>query len=115
MQVRTTVDDELGLVMLTLRGTPTPHSAAAVRRLVGTALAAGSARVLVDLHELDDVDPALALVLLECDDDLAAAGGWLWLVHGAGSAGSSLRFMGVHDRVRSSPSLQAAGWPVAPG
>ena len=112
MQMRTTADEELGLVMVALRGPTTPRTARSVRRVLDAALAAGSTRVLMDLGDLDDVDPATALVLLECDERFSAAGGWLWLVHGAGATGSSLRFMGVHDRIRSSPSRQAAGWPA---
>ncbi|MEO7981436.1 MAG: STAS domain-containing protein [Sporichthyaceae bacterium] len=112
MQVGTTADEELGLVMIALRGAVTTRSAGAVHRVVDAALAGGWTRVLIDLRHLDDVDPALALVLLECDEQLTEAGGWLWLVHGAGAPGSSLRFMGVHDRVRSAPSRQAAGWPA---
>jgi hypothetical protein len=111
MRIRTRTDEKLGLVMVALRGASSPRTAESLRRVLDTALAVGLTKVVVDLLELDDVDPATALVLLECDDRLTAAGGWLWLVHGAGPAGSSLRFMGIHDRVPSSPSRQAAGWP----
>lgn len=110
MRVRTTVDAELGILLVSLGGEPTRRSAAGLERVVATAVAAGHRRVLVDLRELADVDPALAVVLLEADDDLTELGGWLWLVHGAGAAGSSLRFMGVHDRVPSSPTLASSGW-----
>jgi hypothetical protein len=97
------------MVLVQLRGDVTAFSASACRRVLD---AAGRVtdRVVVDLSALDDVDPALALVLLEVDDRLARSGGWLWLVHGPGRAGSSLRFIGVHDRIRSSPSLLASGW-----
>jgi anti-anti-sigma regulatory factor len=111
MRMHTRADETLGLVMVALRGQSSPGTAEALRRVLDSALAVASTRVLVDLLDLDDVDPATALVLLEYDERFSAAGGWLWLVHGAGPAGSSLRFMGVHDRVPSSPSREAAGWP----
>jgi hypothetical protein len=66
--------------------------------------------VILDLRDLDDVDPGLGFTLLDYSDRLGRAGGWLWLVHGPGRAGTSLRNLGVHDRVRSSPSRAAAGW-----
>jgi hypothetical protein len=110
MRVRTTADDELGILLVGLSGEPTRRSAAGVERVLAAAVAAGHRQVVLDLRELTDVDPALALVLLEADEDLTELGGWLWLVHGAGAAGSSLRFMGVHDRVPSSPTLAASGW-----
>ncbi len=113
MRVHTSADEELGLVMVSLHGPPSQRTAEGVRRVLDEAARAGATRVLVDLRELDDVDPATALVLLESDDRFRAGGGWMWLVHGAGKVGSSLRFMGVHDRVRSSPTRRSAGWPAA--
>jgi anti-anti-sigma regulatory factor len=109
MHVRTATDDAHGIVLVTLSGPVTDNTARTVRRVLGAA-AATHARVIVDLRRLRDVDPALALVLLEHDDRLAQAGGRLCLIHGPGRAGSSLRFMGLHDRIRSSPSLVASGW-----
>ncbi len=112
MLTRTTTDDELGLATITLTGELSQGSAGSLRRLLDTAVESGQRRVLIDLSALDDIDPSVALVLLEYDELLTAAGGWLWLVHNRGAVGSSLRFMGVHDRVRSSPSREAACWPV---
>ena len=109
MQVHTARDDDHGIVLVTLSGRLTDSAARAARRVLGAAAVCHS-RVIVDLRRLGDVDPELALVLLELDDGLTRAGGWLWLVHGPGRAGSSLLFMGLHDRIRSSPSLVASGW-----
>ena len=111
MRIRTTADEELGVLLVSLCGDLERRSAPGLERVLAAAVAAGHRRVIVDLGELADVSPALALVLLEADDDLVDLGGWLWLVHSACAAGSSLRFMGVHDRIRSSPTLASSGWP----
>lgn len=110
MKVRSTMNKDLGLAQLTLSGPVTGQSADAARRVLDTATRAGLKRVIIDVRDLDDVDPHLAITLLEHNEELVREGGWLWLVHGAGNAGTSLRHMGVHDRVRSSPSRAAAGW-----
>ncbi len=110
MKVHTTIDKGLGLAQLELSGHLTSQSSAATRRVLEAATAAGLNHVIIDLRELDDLDAHLALTLLDYNNRLARNGGWLWLVHGAGNAGSSLRYLGVHDRVRSSPSRAAAGW-----
>lgn len=110
MKVHLTVNVELRLVQLELTGHLTSRSADAARRVLNAVTAAGLRHVIIDVGGLDDVDPRLAFVFLEFSERLAHEGGWLWLVHGAGNAGSSLRGMGVHDRVRSSPSRAAAGW-----
>lgn len=110
MKVRSTTNKDLGLAQLELTGHLTCESADAARRVLKAATAAGLKRVIIDVRDLDDVDPRLALALLEYSERLTRDGGWLWLVHGAGNAGSALRYMGVHDRVRSSPSRAAAGW-----
>jgi len=109
MHVRTETDHDHRIALVVLSGALTTHAAAAARRVLA-AVPPDTPRVVVDLRALDDVDPSLALVLLEQDDRLARADGWLCLIHGAGRAGSSLRFMGVHDRIRSSPSLVTSGW-----
>jgi anti-anti-sigma regulatory factor len=113
MYVRTETDREHGMVRVVLTGALTENAAVAARRVLD-AVPGGTQRVIVDLRRLDDVDASLALVLLEQDERLARAGGWLLLVHGPGRAGSSLRFMGLHDRIRSSPSLVATGWAGRP-
>lgn len=110
MRVRTAADEAHHLVMVELAGPLTPHSPDSTRRVVDAALARGLTRVIVDLSGLDDIDAGLALALLEENDELRRAGGWLWLVHGAGTVGSTLRHLGVHGRVPSSPSRAAAGW-----
>ena len=110
MRVRATAEQELGLAQVELRGHVTPRSASAVRRVLTAAATAGLSHVIIDVCELDDVDAHLGLALLECNDDLRRRGGWLCLVHGAGRPGTSLRQLGVHDRVPSSPSRAAAGW-----
>ena len=112
MKVRSTMNKDLGLAQLELIGHVTWQSANAARRVLKAATTAGLKRVIIDVRDLDDVDPHLALTFLDYNERLAREGGWLWLVHGAGDAGSSLRHMGVHDRVRSSPSRAAAGWLV---
>jgi hypothetical protein len=110
MKVRTTVHKKLGVAQLELSGHLTGQSADATRRVLKAATKAGVQRVIIDVCDLDDVDPHLALALLDYNQRLARDGGWLWLVHGAGNVGSTLRYLGVHDRVRSSPSRAAAGW-----
>lgn len=110
MRVRSTSEQDLSLAQVELRGHVTPQSATGVRRVLEAATSAGLSRVIIDVCELDDVDPPLGLVLLECNDDLRRRGGWLLLVHGAGQPGTALRRLGVHDRVPSSPSRAAAGW-----
>jgi anti-anti-sigma regulatory factor len=113
MQVRTATDEAHEIALVELSGALNPHSAAAARRVLAAA-ADTEPRLVVDLRRLTDVDPALALALLETADGLARDGGWLCLVHGRGRAGSSLRFMGVHDRIRSSPTLVSSGWGGQP-
>lgn len=110
MRVHTSTDPSLDLAMVELRGSLTRRSAPCARRIIDAASEAGLRHVIVDLSGLDDVDPELALVLLEEDQDLQRRGGWLWLVHGVGKVGSSLRYLGVYPRVPSSPSREAAGW-----
>jgi hypothetical protein len=78
--------------------------------VLDAASATGLNRVIIDVRELDDIDPGLGFTLLDCNAQLERGGGWLRLVYGAGRPGSSLRMLGVHDRVRSSPSREAAGW-----
>lgn len=109
-KVHSTITKDLGVVQLEFSGHITRHSADATRRLLNTATAAGLKHVIIDVGDLDDADSHLALALLDYNERLARDGGWLWLVHGAGNVGSTLRYMGVHDRVRSSPSRAAAGW-----
>lgn len=110
MNVRSTINKHLGLAQLELSGHVTWESADATRRMLDTAAKAGLNRVIIDLRDLDDVDPHLALALLDGNRRLAREGGWLCLIHGAGNVGSALRLMGVHERVGSSPSRAAAGW-----
>lgn len=110
MRVHTSTDASLQLAMVELCGPLSRASAPRARRVIDSAAAAGMRHVIVDLSGLDDVDPELALVLLEEDDSLQRSGGWLWLVHGVGNVGSSLRYLGVYPRVPSSPSRAAAGW-----
>ena len=110
MRVHSTVNQDLGLAQLEFSGHVTSRSADATRRLLRLAATVGLKRVIIDLRDLDDVDPHLALALLDFNNRFARDGGWLCLVHGAGNAGSSLRLMGVHDRIQSSPSREAAGW-----
>jgi anti-anti-sigma regulatory factor len=110
MKVRSTMNKDLGLAQLELSGHVTWESANATRRVLEAATTVGVKRVIIDLRDLDDLDPHLALTLLEYNRRLARDGGWLWLVHNAGNVGSSLRLLGVHDRVHSSPSREAAGW-----
>lgn len=110
MRVHTATDDDLRLAMVELTGPLTPTTSRSTRRVIDAATAGGFTHVIVDLSALEDVDARLALALLEEDDALQRAGGWLWLVHGAGRVGSSLRYLGVHPRVPSSPSRVAAGW-----
>lgn len=102
MQVRTTSDEELGLLMVRLTGSIGRCSSHALRRVFATATDAGHLRVLVDLTGLDDVDDAVAATLLEQDEQLTARGGWLWLVHGATELGAARRSVCVSPRVRTS-------------
>jgi anti-anti-sigma regulatory factor len=101
------VDEELGLLVVSATGAVEACSAGALRRVFDVADAAGHLRVLVDLTRLDDVDPALALILLEQDERLAASGGWLWIVHGTAELAAALRWSGVSTRVRTSPQALA--------
>jgi anti-anti-sigma regulatory factor len=82
MRLQTTADDDLGLLVVTATGGVGECAATALRRVFDAAAAAGHLRVLVDLTDLDDVDPAVAVTFLEQDERLTARGGWLWLVHG---------------------------------
>ena len=108
--MHSTTRTDLGLAQLEFSGHLTWHSADAARRVLKAATTAGLNRVIIDMRDLDNIDPPLALTLLEYNLRLARDVGWLRLVHGAGNAGSALRYLGVHDRVRSSPSRAAAGW-----
>jgi anti-anti-sigma regulatory factor len=110
MKVRSTIITDLGLAQLELSGHVTWESADTTRRMLDAVATAGMNHVIIDLRDLDDVDPHLALALLDGNRRLAREGGWLWLIHGAGNVGSALRLMGVHERVSSSPSRAAAGW-----
>jgi anti-anti-sigma regulatory factor len=105
MRLRTTADEELGLLMVTATGGLDERSADALRRVFDVAVATGHLRVLVDLTGLDDVDPAVAATFLEQDERLTALGGWLWLVHSTVELGAALRSAGVTTRVRTSRRL----------
>lgn len=109
MQLQTTADEELGVLMITVTGCVDEHSALALRRAFDTATAAGHVRVVADLTALDDVDTAVAATFLELDEMLTARGGWLWLVHGATELGSALRSAGVVPQVRPSRHLAVGG------
>lgn len=102
MRLQTTADEELGVLMVTARGSVDECSAGALRRVFDAAVGAGHLRVLVDLTDLDDVNPTVAATFLEQDERLTALGGWLWLVHGAAELGAALRSAGVTPRVRTS-------------
>jgi hypothetical protein len=98
------------LAQISLRGPARPSSPAALRRVLESAVSAGATMVIVDLHPMESFDPALGQTLLDFDQRLELSGGWLRLVHGADPAGSVLRLTGMHDRIGSSPSREAAGW-----
>ena len=101
------------LAQISLRGPARPSSATALRRVLESAVSAGATMVIVDLHPMESFDPALGRTLMDFVDHLALRGGWLRLVHGADPAGSVLRLTGMHDRIDSSPSREAAGWMEA--
>jgi hypothetical protein len=98
------------LAQISLRGPGRPSSATALRRVLDSAVSAGATMVIVDLHPMESFDPALGRTLLDFARRLELSGGWLRLVHGADPAGSVLRLTGMHDRIGSSPSREAAGW-----
>jgi anti-anti-sigma regulatory factor len=102
MRLRTTTDEQLGLLMVTATGGVGRHSADGLRRVFDVALATGHRRVLVDLTGLADVDEAVAATFLRQDELLTSVGGWLWIVHGTDALGAALREAGVAPRVRTS-------------
>jgi len=110
MKARTQAAAALRLAELELRGSTDAGSAHRLRRLLATAENEGLVRVIIDLHELEDLADDVCGVLLEYDQRLTAAGGWLHLVHHTDNAGEVLRRTGLHDRLRSSPSREAAAW-----
>jgi len=102
MRLQTRADEELGLLMVTATGVLNERSADALCRVFDVAVTAGHLRVLVDLTDLNDVEPAVAVTFLEQDERLTALGGWLWLVHGSTELGDALRSAGVAPPVRTS-------------
>jgi len=102
MQVHTTADEELGVLMLTVTGGTDATSSLRLRRVFDAATLAGHRRVLVDLTALDEVDQLVAETFLEQDERLTAEGGWLWLVHGGAQLGEALRMAGLAARISTS-------------
>ncbi|MGZ4604237.1 MAG: STAS domain-containing protein [Kineosporiaceae bacterium] len=114
MLVRSTLQMGGRLAQISLQGALDARSAPGLRRVLDAAVTGGAAHVIVDLHRLEDVDGAVAAVLLDFTDLCEQQGGWLWLVHGADPPGCTLRRMDLHWRLASSPSREAAGWVEEP-